>query len=113
MHFITVSLWYSIYFPGKFHFLVKTITDSVRLRVVYLKLVLGTANGVVLFKVYLQSVAHNDNTTIHDLFKIYFIASFFNRSSIPEPRFSMPDPSFPVNLEVLLKKIILFFRSLE
>ena len=47
----------------------------------------------------LQSVAHNDITTIHDLF-IYF--NFFNRSSIL-------DPSFPVNLEV--KLITLYFFS--
>ena len=33
-------------FPGKFHFLVKTITDSVRLGVVYWNLVLSTASGV-------------------------------------------------------------------
>ena len=77
MHFITVSLGYGVYFPGKFHFLVKTINDSVRLGIVYLKLVLGTANGVMFFEVYLQSAAQNDITTIHDLLKIYFISSFF------------------------------------
>ena len=110
MHFITVSLGYSIYFPGKFHFLVKTITDWVRLGVVYLKLVLGTANEIMFFEVYLQSAAHNDITTIHDLFKIYFISSFFKdpRSPIPDPRFSIPDRSFPVNLEVLLQFILFF-----
>ena len=46
---------------------------------------------------------------IHDLF-IYFIFKFFltdPRSLIP--RSSILDPDFPVNLEVLLIKIILFF----
>ena len=28
-------------------------------------------------EIYLQSAAHNDITTIHDLFKIYFISTFF------------------------------------
>ena len=41
--------------------------------------------------------------------KFIFFQVFFNRSSIPDPRFSIPDPSFPVNLEILLNKIILFF----
>ena len=31
----------SFHFPGKFHFLIKTITDSVRSGVVYLNLVLS------------------------------------------------------------------------
>ena len=48
-------------------------------------------------------------TTIHDLFKIHFISRIFNWSSIPDPRSSILDPSFPVNLEVLLIKIVLFF----
>ena len=33
----------AFHFPGKFHFLVKAITDSVRLKVVYLNLVFSTA----------------------------------------------------------------------
>ena len=51
-----------------------------------LNLVLGAANGDMFCEVYLQSADHNDITTIHDLFKIYFISSFFNRSSIPDSR---------------------------
>ena len=86
-------------FPEKFHFLVKTITDSVRLGVVYLNLVFSTANGFIFCEIYLPSAAHNDIATIHDLFKfIYF--EFFK---------PILDPSFPVNLEVLLIKIVLFF----
>ena len=49
------------------------------------------------------------SSLIHDLF-IYFIFKFFltdPRSLIP--RSSILDPDFPVNLEVLLIKIILFF----
>ena len=65
----------AFHFPGKFHFLVKTVTDSVRLWVVYLNLVLSTANVVILREIYL-SAAHNAITTVHDLFKIYFISSF-------------------------------------
>ena len=64
-------------------------------------------------EIYVQSAAHI--TTIHDLF-IYFIFKFLlNRSSIPyspspilDPRSSILDPDFPVNLEVLLIKIIVF-----
>ena len=66
----------AFHFPGKFHFLVKTVTDSVRLWVVYLNLMLSTANVVILCEIYL-SAAHNAITTVHDLFKIYFISSFF------------------------------------
>ena len=51
----------------------------------------------------LQSVALNDITTIHDLF-IYFISIF-----LTDPRSSILDPSFPVNLEV--KLITLYFFS--
>ena len=98
-------------FAGKLHFLVKTITDSVGLWVVYLNLVLSTANGVMFCEIYLQSAAHNDITTIHDLFKIFVLNFFFNRSSIPIPDSRPPilDPSFPVNLGVLLIKIVLSF----
>ena len=80
----------AFHFPGKFHFLVKKITDSVRLRVVYLNLVLSTANGVMFCEIYLQSAVHNEITTIHDLFRIYFISSFFK--PILDLRFSTPDP---------------------
>ena len=66
----------AFHFPGKFHFLVKTVTDSVRLGVVYLNLVLSTANVVILWEIYL-SAAHNAITVVHDLFKIYFISSVF------------------------------------
>ena len=62
----------AFHFPGKFHFLVKAVTDSVRLGVVDLNLVLSTANGVMLGEIYLQAAAHNDITTIHDLFQNLF-----------------------------------------
>ena len=67
----------AFHFPGKFHFLVKTITDSVRLGVVYLNLVLSTVNEVMFCKIYLKSAVHDEIPTIHDLFKTYFISSFF------------------------------------
>ena len=80
----------AFHFPGKFHFLVKIITDSVRLGVVYLNLVLSTANEALLCEVCLQPTAHIF-TTIQDLFIL--LSSFSkNRSSIPDPR-------SPVNLE--------------
>ena len=45
---------------------------------------------------------------IHDLFiYLFYFQVLFNRSSIPD--FSILDPDFSVNLEVLLIKIILFF----
>ena len=56
----------AFHFPGKFHFLVKTITESVRLGVVYWNLVFSTASGAMYCEIYLQSAAHI--TTIHDLF---------------------------------------------
>ena len=74
-----------MHFAGKFHFFFKTITDSVRLGVVYLNLVFSTANGVMCCEIYLQSVAHI--TTIHKLF-IYF----FFLKVILDPRFSITDP---------------------
>ena len=105
----------AFHFPGKFHFLVKTITDSVRLGVVYWNFVLNTASGAMYCDIYLQSAAHI--TTIHDLF-IYFIFNFFftdpqspipdSRSPILHPRSSILAPGFPVNLEVLLIKIVIF-----
>ena len=46
--FLSQYHWDEVFhFPGKSHFLVKTITDSVRLVVVYLNLVLSTANGIL------------------------------------------------------------------
>ena len=102
----------AFHFPGKFNFLVKAITDSVRLGIVYVDFVLSTARGVMFCEIYLQSAAFV--TTIHDLF-IYFFSRFFNRSLIPVPLFLIPDPpssilapDFPINLEVLLIKIVLF-----
>ena len=73
MHFITVAF----HFPGKFHFFVRTITDSVRLGEVYFNLVLSTANEVMFCEIYLQSTVQDDIPTIHDLFKTYFTSSFF------------------------------------
>ena len=47
---------------------------------------------------------------IHDLFiYLFYFQVLFNRSLIPD--FSILDPDFPVNLEVLLIKIILFFSD--
>ena len=43
----------AFHFPGQFHFLVKTVTDSVRLGVVYLNLVVSTANRVIFNEIYL------------------------------------------------------------
>ena len=48
----------AFHFPGKFHFLVKTITDSDRPGLVYLNLVFSTAKGVMFCEIYLQSAAH-------------------------------------------------------
>ena len=62
------------HFPRKFQFLDETITDSVRLGVVYLNLVLSTASRVMFCEIHLQPVAHI--TVIHDLV-IYFIFKFF------------------------------------
>ena len=61
-------------------------------------------------EVYVQSAAHIDIFTIDDLFKINIILIFFfNRLSILDPRSLILDPSFPVNLEVLLINWWLFF----
>ena len=67
-------------------------------------------------EMHLQSAVHV--TTTHDLFIYFIFKFFFNRSSIPDPRFSIGPilhpwssnlaPAFPVNLEVLLIKIALF-----
>ena len=64
-------------------------------------------------EIYVQSAAHitNDPRFIH----LFYFQVFLNRSSIPyspspilDPRSSILDPYFPVNLEVLLIKIIVF-----
>ena len=81
----------AFHFPGKFHFLVKTITDSDRLGVVYFNLVFSTANGIMFCEIYLQSAAHI--ITIYDLLiylLIYFIFKFFlTDPRSPIPRFSI------------------------
>ena len=83
--------WYrAFHFPGKFHFLIKTITDSVRLVVVYLNLVLSTASAVMFCEIYLQSAAHIP--TIHDLL-IYFIFKVF----LTDPRSLILDPGTRIN----------------
>ena len=51
-------------------------------------------------EIYLQSAAHI--TTDPRFIYLFYFQVLFNRSSIL-------DPDFPVNLEVLLIKIILFF----
>ena len=90
MHFITVSLEWSVSFSREI-LLSRQITDSdyVRLGLVYLNFVFSTANGVMFCEIYLQSVAHI--TTIHDLF-IYFIFKFFLTD--PRSRFSSTPRSF-------------------
>ena len=94
----------AFHFPGKFHFLVKTITDSDRLGLVYLNLAFSTANGVMFCEIYLQSAAHI--TTDPPFIYSFYFQVLFNRSSIL-------DPDFPVNLEVLLIMIIFFFLTTE
>ena len=59
--------------------------------------------------IYLQSVAHI--TTDPRFIYLFYFQVLFNQSSIPD--FSILDPDFPVNLEVLLIKIILFFSTTE
>ena len=56
-------------------------------------------------EIYLQSAAHiiTDPRFIY----LFYFKVLFNRSLIPD--FSILDPDFPVNLEVLLIKIFLFF----
>ena len=78
----------AFHFPGKFHFLVKTITDSDRLGLVYLNLVFSTANGVMFCEIYLQSAAHiiTDPRFIY----LFYFQVLFNRSLIPD--FSILDP---------------------
>ena len=78
----------AFHFPGKFHFLVKTITDSDRPGLVYLNLVFSTANGVMFCEIYLQSAAHiiTDPRFIY----LFYFQVLFNRSLIPD--FSILDP---------------------
>ena len=92
----------AFHFPGKFHFLVKTITGTVRLGVVYLNIVLSRGNRVLFCEIYLSTVC-GPQWHHHDPRFIYlFHFNFFNRSSILDPR-------FPINLEVML--ITLYFFS--
>ena len=60
-------------------------------------------------EIFLQSVAHiiTDPRFIY----LFYFQVLFDQSSIPD--FSILDPDFPVNLEVLLIKIILFFSTTE
>ena len=69
----------AFHFPGKFHFLVKTITGSDRLGLVYLNLVFSTANGVMFCEMYLQSAAHI--TTDPPFICLFYFQVLFNRSS--------------------------------
>ena len=78
----------AFHFPGKFHFLVKTITDSDRLGLVYLNLAFSTANGVMFCEIYLQSAAHI--TTDPPFIYSFYFQVLFNRSSIPNS--SILDP---------------------
>ena len=82
----------AFHFLGKFHFLVKAITDSVRLGVVYLNLVLSKASGVMFCEIYLQLATACHITTILDLFIYFIFKFFFNRSSILYPQFSILNP---------------------
>ena len=72
----------AFHFPGKFHFLVKAITDSVRLGIVYLNLVFIQGKRVMSCEIYLPSAARI--TSLPDLF-IYFILKFF----LTDPRSSI------------------------
>ena len=60
-------------------------------------------------EIYLQSVAHI--TTDPRFIYLFYFQVLFNQSSIPD--FSILDPDFRVNIEVLLIKIILFFSTTE
>ena len=103
--------WDKEHFPGKFNFLVKTITNSVRLGVVYSNIALRTTNGVMFCEINLQSVAHT--TTIHNpqptIYLFISLSIFFK--PILDSRSSILDPRLPLNLEVLLCKIVLFLTS--
>ena len=60
-------------------------------------------------EIYLPSAAHI--VTDPPFIYLFYFQVLFNRSLIPD--FSILDPDFPVNLEVLLIKIILFFSTTE
>ena len=90
----------AFHFPGKFHFLVKIITDSVRLGVVYLDSVLSTANGVLFCEICQQSAAHI-RTTIQDLFILFLL-----KKPILDPRSPIQISSKPRSF--FLIKIVLF-----
>ena len=60
-------------------------------------------------EIYLQSVAHI--TTDPRFIYLFYFQVLFNQSLIPD--FSILDPNFPVDLEVLLIKITLFFSTTE
>ena len=98
--------WYrAFYFPGKCHFLVKTMTDSVRLGVVDLNLMLSDSVQLVgLCSVkFIYSVRPKSLRSTIYLF--IFISSVFltdPQSSILDSRSLILDPGFPVNLEVFL-----------
>ena len=78
----------AFHFSAKFHFLVKTITNSDRLGLVYLNLVFSTANRVMFWEIYLQSAAHI--TTDPGFIYLFYFQVLFNRSSIPDS--SILDP---------------------
>ena len=88
---------------------VKTITDLDRLGLVYLNLVFSTANGVMFCEIRRQSASHI--TTDPRFIYLFYFQVLFNRASIPDS--TILDPVFPVNLEVLLIKIILFCSNTE
>ena len=107
----------AFHFPGKFqHVPCKNNTDSVSLGVVYLNLVVSTVNRVMFCEIYLRS-AHI--TTIHELFFLLLLfSSFFNRSSIPDPRSPIPDSRFQIldprfSLLVFRKSSIWDFYSMD
>ena len=80
------------------------MTDSVRLGVVYLNLLFITASGVMFCEIYLQLCGphHHDPRFIYIFYFQVFLTYDYPRSSIL-------DPDFPVNVEVLLIKIVLVF----
>ena len=68
------------------------------------------ANGIIFWVVYLQSVAHITTIYLFIYFQVFFFKPILDpRFSITDPRSSILDPDFPVHLEVLLIKIVLFF----
>ena len=98
----------AFHFPGTFDFLVKTITDSVRLGVVYLNIVLSTGSGFLFCEIYLQSTAHIT------IFLFILFSCFLTNplSPVLHRRSLILAPGFPVNLEALLSKTF-FSRPLK